>query len=32
VKDDSHMTNSIMRGAFLKNAELRKEFLQLLRA
>ncbi len=31
VKDDSHMTNSVMRGAFLKNAELRKEFLQLLR-
>ena len=32
VKDDSHMTNSVMRGAFLKNAELRKEFLQLLRS
>jgi GTP cyclohydrolase I len=32
VKDDSHMTNSIMRGAFLKNPELRREFLQLLRA
>jgi GTP cyclohydrolase I len=31
VKDESHMTNSIMRGAFLKNPELRKEFLQLVR-
>jgi GTP cyclohydrolase I len=31
VKDESHMTNSIMRGAFLRNAELRKEFLQLTR-
>ena len=30
VKDDSHMTNSVMRGAFLSNAELRKEFLQLV--
>jgi GTP cyclohydrolase I len=31
VKDDApHMTNSIMRGAFLTNPELRKEFLQLL--
>lgn len=32
VKDGSHMTNSIMRGAFLRNPELRKEFLQLVRA
>ncbi|MBI1395842.1 MAG: GTP cyclohydrolase I [Betaproteobacteria bacterium] len=31
VKDESQMTSSVMRGAFLKNAELRKEFLQLLR-
>ena len=31
VKDESHMTNSIMRGAFLTNPELRKEFLQLVR-
>jgi GTP cyclohydrolase I len=31
VKDDSHMTNSIMRGSFLKNPELRREFLQLVR-
>jgi GTP cyclohydrolase I len=31
VKDESHMTNSIMRGAFLQNPELRKEFLQLVR-
>jgi GTP cyclohydrolase I len=31
VKDDSHMTNSIMRGSFLKNPELRREFLQLIR-
>ena len=31
VKDmDSKMTNSIMRGAFLKNADLRREFLSLL--
>jgi GTP cyclohydrolase IA len=31
VKDmDSKMTNSIMRGAFLKNANLRREFLALL--
>jgi len=31
VKDmDSKMTNSIMRGAFLKNADLRREFLALL--
>ena len=31
VKDETHMTNSIMRGAFLTNAELRREFLQLVR-
>jgi GTP cyclohydrolase I len=31
VKDESHMTNSVMRGAFLTNPELRKEFLQLVR-
>lgn len=31
VKDESHMTNSVMRGAFLKNPELRKEFLQLVK-
>ena len=31
VKDESHMTNSIMRGAFLANPELRREFLQLMR-
>lgn len=32
VKDaEPHMTNSVMRGEFLKNAELRREFLQLLR-
>jgi GTP cyclohydrolase I len=31
VKDaDTHMTNSVMRGAFLQNAELRREFLQLM--
>ena len=31
VKDDeSKMTNSVMRGAFLKNAALRREFLSLL--
>lgn len=31
VKDmDSKMTNSVMRGAFLKNATLRREFLSLL--
>ena len=29
VKDETHMTNSIMRGQFLVNPELRKEFLQL---
>jgi GTP cyclohydrolase I len=32
VKDESHMTNSIMRGAFLVNPELRREFLQLLKS
>ncbi len=32
VKDtDSRMTNSVMRGAFLKDASLRREFLALLR-
>jgi GTP cyclohydrolase I len=31
VKDESQMTNSVMRGAFLHNPELRREFLQLLR-
>jgi GTP cyclohydrolase I len=32
VKDsEPHMTNSVMRGAFLVNAELRREFLQLMR-
>jgi len=31
VKDETHMTNSVMRGQFLVNAELRKEFLQLVR-
>jgi GTP cyclohydrolase I len=31
VKDaDTQMTNSVMRGAFLQNAELRREFLQLM--
>jgi GTP cyclohydrolase I len=30
VKDESHMTNSIMRGSFLRDPELRKEFLQLV--
>ena len=31
VKDmDSKMTNSVMRGSFLKNPDLRKEFLSLL--
>ena len=31
VKDmDSKMTNSIMRGAFLRNASLRREFLALM--
>jgi len=31
VKDESHMTNSVMRGAFLTNPESRKEFLQLVK-
>jgi GTP cyclohydrolase I len=31
VKDESHMMNSVMRGAFLVNPELRKEFLQLVK-
>ncbi|MEI7445604.1 MAG: GTP cyclohydrolase I [Burkholderiales bacterium] len=32
VKDDEpHMTNSVMRGAFLENSSLRREFLQLMR-
>jgi GTP cyclohydrolase I len=31
VKDNSHMTNSVMRGAFLRNAQSREEFLQLIR-
>ena len=31
VKDETHMTNSVMRGAFLTNPELRREFLQLVR-
>ena len=31
VKDETHMTNSVMRGQFLVNAELRREFLQLVR-
>lgn len=32
VKDaEPHMTNSVMRGAFLRNPELRREFLQLIR-
>ena len=31
IKDESHMTNSVMRGAFLVNPELRKEFLQLVK-
>jgi len=31
VKDmDSKMTNSVMRGSFLKNPDLRREFLSLL--
>ena len=29
VKDETHMTNSVMRGQFLLNPELRREFLQL---
>jgi GTP cyclohydrolase I len=32
VKDaETHMTNSVMRGAFLENSSLRREFLQLMR-
>lgn len=31
VKDNSHMTNSVMRGAFLSNAQSRQEFLDLVR-
>jgi GTP cyclohydrolase I len=31
VKDmDSKMTNSVMRGAFLRNSSLRREFLALM--
>jgi GTP cyclohydrolase I len=30
VRDASHMVNSVMRGAFLENASLRREFLQLV--
>jgi GTP cyclohydrolase I len=30
VKDESHMTNSVMRGAFLNNPDLRREFLDLI--
>jgi len=30
VKDESHMVNSIMRGAFLRDEALRREFLQLI--
>jgi len=30
VKDETHMTNSVMRGQFLVNPELRREFLQLV--
>jgi GTP cyclohydrolase I len=32
VKDESHMTNSVMRGAFLNNPDLRREFLDLITA
>ena len=32
VKDESHMVNSVMRGAFLQNTALRREFLQLVRS
>jgi GTP cyclohydrolase I len=32
VKDESHMTNSVMRGAFLNNPDLRREFLDLVTA
>jgi GTP cyclohydrolase I len=31
VKDNSHMINSVMRGAFLANAQSRQEFLDLIR-
>jgi len=31
VKDGSHMTNSVMRGTFLTNAQSRMEFLDLIR-
>ncbi len=31
VKDSSHMTNSVMRGTFLSNAQSRMEFLALIR-
>jgi GTP cyclohydrolase I len=31
VKDNSHMTNSVMRGAFLRNPQSRQEFLDLVR-
>ncbi len=31
VKDSSHMTNSVMRGTFLSNAQSRMEFLALVR-
>lgn len=31
VKDGSHMTNSVMRGTFLTNAQSRSEFLDLIR-
>ncbi len=31
VKDGSHMTNSVMRGSFLHNAQSRMEFLDLIR-
>ena len=31
VKDNTHMTNSVMRGAFLKNPQSRQEFLDLVR-
>jgi GTP cyclohydrolase I len=30
VKDSSHMTNSVMRGTFLTNAQSRMEFLALI--
>ena len=31
VKDGSHMTNSVMRGTFLTNAQSRMEFLNLVK-